>query len=88
MSSARNGNIVGQRIERLRSQRGWTQEMLAAKVRLRGGHMTRAIVANIESLRSTANVRQILYLEHVLGVKAGDLFCEGSNPKSLTVCPL
>ena len=80
MSPVQKGNDVGQSVERLRFQKGWTQEMLAVQVQLRGGHMTRGIVANIESHRSSVNERQILFLAHVLGVRAGDLFGEGFSP--------
>jgi hypothetical protein len=43
--------------------------------------MTRAMVANIESLRSSINDKQILGVAHALGVKAGDLFCDGPDPR-------
>lgn len=74
-------SAVGLRVGRLRSEKGWTQEMLAAKVQLQGGHMTRAMVANIECLRSSVNEAQILELAHALDVKAGDLFCDGLGPR-------
>ena len=79
MITNQSGNIVGQRVERLRSRKGWTQEMLAANVQLHGYHMTRAIVANIERHRSSVNERQILVLAQALGVNTGDLLYEGSS---------
>jgi len=79
MGPTHNGNTVGQCVCELRYQKGWTQEELATKIQLMGCHMTRDVVANIETRRSTVTDTQILFLAEVLGVKAGDLFANVSR---------
>jgi hypothetical protein len=74
MGNLRNGNLIGRNVGRFRYQQGWTQEELAATMQLLGCYMTRDIIANIESRRSSANDRQIAFLAEALNVAIGDLF--------------
>jgi len=67
-------NLVGQAVVRLRFQRNWTQEMLAAKMQLAGHDITRAVIANIESRRSAARDEHIIGFVKVFGVEFKDLF--------------
>ncbi len=76
MSSIQNENIVGENIGKLRHRKGWTQEILAVKVQLRGHYITKDIIANIESYRTRVSDRRVLYFAEVLGVKAGELFAD------------
>jgi transcriptional regulator with XRE-family HTH domain len=70
----RNANLNGRNVARLRYLKGWTQNKLVAKIQIRGCYMTRAILANIESRRSSVNDLQIAYLADALGVEINDLF--------------
>lgn len=42
-------NVIGRQVGRLRYQRGWTQEMLAARLQLAGWIISRSGVSKIES---------------------------------------
>jgi hypothetical protein len=48
--------------------------MLVAKMQLLGCDVTRAVIANIETCRSSVNDKQIVFLAKALGVEIGDLF--------------
>jgi len=74
MSNPKNANLIGRNVARLRYQKGWTQNTLVAKIQIRGCYMTRDILANIESRRSSVNDRQIAFLADALGVEINDLF--------------
>jgi transcriptional regulator with XRE-family HTH domain len=74
MGKLRNGNVIGRNVARFRYQAGWTQEILAAKIQLLGGYMTRDIVANIESRRSIVTDKQIEFFTEVFRVEVWELF--------------
>jgi hypothetical protein len=56
------------------SIKGWSQDLLVTKMQLLGIYITRDILANIETLRSTATDKQIVVFAEVFGVPVGDLF--------------
>lgn len=70
----RDGNVIGQNVAKFRYREVWTQDVLAAKMQLLGRHMTRDIVANIESRRTAVTDKQIAFFTEVFGVEAGELF--------------
>src|SRR5207248_11626924 len=70
----KNANIVGQNVVKFRHQADWTQDVLAAKMQLLGCYMTREIVANIETRRSSVTDKRIAIFAEVFGVTVGDLF--------------
>jgi transcriptional regulator with XRE-family HTH domain len=74
MGMPRDANIIGRTLARFRYQKGWTQEILAAKMQLLGCYMTRDIIANIESRRSIVTDKHIELFTEVFGVKVGELF--------------
>lgn len=59
---------------RFRYQKGWSQEMLAAKMQLLGCYITRDIIANIETRRSVVTDIQIEFFTEAFGVAVGELF--------------
>ena len=62
-------NVVGPQIRLLRSRRGWSQPVLAAKCQLAGWDISRDIIARIElRIRWVADFELIL-LARVLGVE-------------------
>jgi len=69
-----NANIIGRNVGKFRYQNGWTQEKLAAKMQLLGCHITRQIIANIETRRSSVSDKRIEYFAEVFGLEVGDLF--------------
>jgi transcriptional regulator with XRE-family HTH domain len=52
-------NLTGQKIRFFRNQRGWTQEALAESLQKMGIPITRHIIANIETQRSSVTDCQI-----------------------------
>ena len=49
-----DANLVGRKIAKLRYQKGWSQDMLVAKLQVLQCNITRDILANIELRRSVA----------------------------------
>jgi transcriptional regulator with XRE-family HTH domain len=70
----KNVNVIGRNLAKFRYQAGWTQEVLAAKVQLRGCYMTRDIIANIETRRSPVTDRLIVLFAEVFDVEVSSLF--------------
>ena len=67
-------NLIGRNVARLRYQRTWTQDLLVAKLQLRGCDVTRDVIANIETQRCIATDKHIFFLAQVFGVEPGVLF--------------
>ena len=82
MGKFKNANLIGRNVSRLRYQKDWSQNMLVAKMQLLGCDVTRDVVANIETCRSSVNDRQIVFLAEALGVEIGALF----PPNALFIC--
>ena len=71
---ARDANLIGRKVAKLRYQRQWTQDMLVAKVQVRGGSITRDVLASIETRRCIATDKQIFLFAEVLRVDIAELF--------------
>jgi transcriptional regulator with XRE-family HTH domain len=67
-------NVVGRKVAKLRYQRAWTQDMLVARLQVRGCDITRDILANIETRRSVATDKHVFFLAEVFGVEIAELF--------------
>lgn len=67
-------NVVGPQIGKLRSQRGWTQEVLAQKLQLAGWDVSRTSLAKLESRLRWVSDCELLFLAKVLSVQLKDLF--------------
>ena len=75
MQMPRNANVIGRNVARLRYQRGWSQDELVTQLQLLGNiNMTRDILANIETLRSPADSKQIEFFAEVFQIREQDLF--------------
>lgn len=70
----RDANLIGRKVARLRYQRAWTQDMLVAKLQVRGSNITRDVLANIETRRCVATDKHIFYFAEVFGVDVAELF--------------
>ena len=70
----KNANVVGQNVAKFRYKNGWLQDELVAKIQLLGFYMTRDILANIETRRSSVTDKQIVIFAEVFGAAVGDLF--------------
>ena len=67
-------NIIGRAVARLRFERGWTQEILAARLQCEGANISRDMLANIESGRSQITDRHIEAFQKVFKVRIVMLF--------------
>ena len=63
-------NIVGPQIRKLRYQRGLTQDMLAARLSIRGLDMSRVTHSKIEAQLRCVVDSELLRFSEVLGVSA------------------
>src|SRR5260370_38951819 len=71
----KNANVIGRNVARLRYQRGWSQDELVTQLQLLGNiNMTRDILANIETLRSPADSKQIEFFAEVFRIPEQALF--------------
>jgi transcriptional regulator with XRE-family HTH domain len=67
-------NSVGPRIRFWRKVRGWSQEQLAGKVQIKGPPLSRDVIANIETQRSSVPADWMPAFAAVLEVDILDLF--------------
>ena len=84
-----DSNVIGQTVSRLRYERHWSQDDLVARLQIMGCGITRSVLANIETRRSVATDKQIVFLAQVFGVDVGRLFppCPApSNGTPVGVC--
>lgn len=58
-------NAIGPIIRKLRNQKGWTQEELAAKLQLKGWDCTRSWLAKIEAQQVGVKDFELLYFRAV-----------------------
>lgn len=70
-------NAVGATIRRLRNERGWTQEVLAAKCEVAGCVLSRGTLAKIEAQIRSATDIEIFAVALVLGVGIPALYPKG-----------
>lgn len=75
MATARpTANAVGPQIQKVRYQRGLTQEQLAARCQLAGLDISRSTLAQIESRLRCVVDTELFLLAKVLGVSTDSLF--------------
>ena len=68
-------NVVGPAIRRIRYQKGWTQEVLAAKLTtLTGWDISRGTLSKIEAGLRCVTDEEIMCFAKALAVKIDDLF--------------
>jgi len=61
---------VGRKIDQFRYQRGWTQEMLAARLQLAGWMISRSKISRIESGLAHVYDTQLFFFAEVLTSKS------------------
>lgn len=67
-------NLIGPKIRQLRTEKGWTQAQLAAKLEERGWHCSADDIARIEQGEAPVSDAQFLVLGIVLEVDHVELF--------------
>ncbi len=65
---------IGANIRKIREKAGITQEMLAAKLQVRGCDITRSSVAKIETAQRHLYPDEILLIKEVLNVSFEEIF--------------
>ncbi|MBQ8174101.1 MAG: helix-turn-helix transcriptional regulator [Clostridia bacterium] len=67
---------IGQNIRRLRENAGLTQEVLAARLQVRGCDVTRSALAKIEVGQRHLYPDEILLIKEILSVSYEDIFSQ------------
>ena len=67
-------NIIGSVVIKLRFERGWSQEILAAKLQCQADDISRDVLANIETGRTQVTDRHINALQKAFRVQIIRLF--------------
>ena len=67
-------NVIGREVGRLRYQRGWTQEMLAAKLQLAGWMISRSGVSKIENGSMYVSDFRLVCFADIFRVEIAELF--------------
>lgn len=67
-------NLIGPQVKKWRALKGWSQEVLAAKLQLRGWSISRDSLASLELRRRRVPDCEMLFLARVFGVGLEDLF--------------
>lgn len=65
---------IGSNIQRLREEKGMTQELFAAKLQLKGWDITRSAIAKIEVGQRHIYPDEIILIKETLGVSYDDIF--------------
>jgi len=65
---------VGRKIDQFRYQRGWTQEMLAARLQLAGWMISRSKISRIESGLAHVYDTQLFFFAEVFDIEVTALF--------------
>src|SRR5207249_12233776 len=76
-------NLIGRQISRLRYQRGWTQDMLAAKLQVTGWTISRSGVSKIEAGSMYVPDFRLFYFAHVFKVEFTALFANVDLPSRI-----
>jgi transcriptional regulator with XRE-family HTH domain len=61
-------NITGSTLVKLRLERGWTQEITAARLQCKGVNVSRQMLANMESGRSQITDKHLIGFQKVFGL--------------------
>jgi transcriptional regulator with XRE-family HTH domain len=67
-------NLIGRKVGRLRYERGWTQDVLAAKLQLAGWMISRSSISRIESEQRHVHDFQLFIFAEVFDVEMTTLF--------------
>lgn len=65
---------IGRNIKRLREKSGFTQEILAAKLQLKGCDVTRSSIAKIEVGQRHLYPDEIIFIKEILNVTYEEIF--------------
>jgi transcriptional regulator with XRE-family HTH domain len=76
-------NVVGPQVRKLRSRKGWTQEVLAQRLQLQAWDVSRTSLAKLESQLRRVPDCELLFLAKVLGVAVNELFPPNLNLKRI-----
>ena len=76
MQSIKGGNVIGKNIRRVRKSRKLTQDVLAAKLQVKGLDISRGTLAKIESGIRHITLEELKTIKEVLKMEYSDFFDE------------
>lgn len=76
----RRRNVIGAQIRRLRYERRWSQDQLAAKLQVAGLNISRSGLAKIENGAQTVPEYQVYYFMNIFNVDYPELAPPNFNP--------
>jgi len=80
-------NVVGSQVRKLREQKGWNQNQLAAKLQLAGWDTSQGSLSRLENGERRVPDLELFVLADVLDSKADDLFPKSLRGKVKTLWP-
>jgi transcriptional regulator with XRE-family HTH domain len=83
----KNLNVIGPQVRRLREEKGWTQDRLAAKLQLFGWDTSRVSVTKLESQARRVPDLELFVLAKVLQVTVDELFPRNLRAKIKDLWP-
>ncbi len=83
VAAIRQLNLIGPQIRKLRSEKGWTQDVLAQKLQLAEWDVSLTSVAKLESLLRWVSDCELLFLQKVLAVELFQLFPDKVNLRKI-----
>jgi transcriptional regulator with XRE-family HTH domain len=67
-------NLIGKQVRKLRAEKGWTQQALAAKLQMIGWDVSRISIAKLEGQLRRVPDGEVLFLAKVFRVETDKLF--------------
>lgn len=86
MQKLRPDMNIGQNIQRLRKQSGFTQDQLIAKLHLMGISISKSTYAKLETNRMNIKVSELIAIKEILGLSSFDYFFEGLHLGGMDLC--
>jgi len=80
-------NVIGPQVRRIRYERGFTQEALAAELQREGWDLSRSSLANLEAQDRWVVESELFLLARVLKVSMNDLFPPVEKVKKFVSAP-
>src|SRR5205807_10634131 len=80
-------NVIGPQVRKLRTQRGWTQGDLAAKLQLFGWDTSRESVTRLENQDRRVADAELFVVAKILSVKTDDLFPRSFRGRARELAP-
>jgi transcriptional regulator with XRE-family HTH domain len=74
LSVSKAQNVVGPQVRKIRNAKGWSQEVLSARLGVVGLDISRGTLSKIEAQIRCVTDQELVFLARALQVGLGDLF--------------